>query len=241
MPAEHPETSWPQPFTSTKLDPPALPRGLVDRPDLLRRLIASDASLILVDAPAGWGKSSVLAAWSHAIDESRSFVFVRLGTEDNEPRAFWSYVVAAIYGADETVPTEVAEAVAAPGPDSLRTLVPSLSNSLNDSDRSIVLALDDYHQVTDSAIHQSVEYLIERAPRGFQVAIASRTDPPLPLARWRAAGSLEEFRLTDLQLSTSDTRELFANRFRLDIDHADAELLCERTEGWPAGIQLAGV
>lgn len=241
MPVEHMETGGPQSFTSTKLDPPALPPGLVDRPDLLQRLVASQASLILIDAPAGWGKSSVLAAWSHSVDESRSFVSVRLGSEDDEPSAFWSYVVAAIYSSEETVPSEVAEALAASGTDSLRTLVPRLINNLNDSGRSIVLALDDYHQITDSAIHSSVEYLIVNAPRGFQVAIASRTDPPLPLARWRAAGSLEEVRLTDLQLSPSNTHELLTKRFGLDISQQNAALLCDRTEGWPAGIQLAGV
>lgn len=241
MSAEDKQTPGSQSLTSTKLDPPALPVGLIERPGLLRRLTKSTAAVVLIDAPAGWGKSSALAAWSHSADEQRSFAFVRLGREDNDPRAFWSYIVAAVHGTDETVPTEIADFLAAPGSDPLRTLVPSLINSLNSGARSIVLALDDYHQITNAAIHGSVEYLIEHAPRGFHLVISSRTDPPFPLARWRAAGWLEEVRLGDLRMSTSDTLEMLATRFGVSIEQSDAELLCQRTEGWPAGIQLAGV
>ncbi len=240
-PASPTRSDQSHPITTTKLEPPALPNGFIGHAQLLERITTSRSSLVLISAPAGWGKSSVLAAWSGAVEDDRAFAFVLLDDEDDEPRAFWSYIVAAIFGTESELPVDIAEVLAAPGGDSLHAIAPLLINHLKQTERSVVLALDDYHLITDPVVHRSVEYLIEHAPQGFQVAMATRSDPPFALARWRASGRLNETRLADLPMSPDDAIELLATRFDLTIDRRDAELLCARTEGWPAGIQLAGV
>ncbi len=241
VPAEPNRAVQPHPLISTKLEPPARSKAFIGHRDLLQKLTARRSPLLLLVAPAGWGKSSALAAWSNAEDEDRTIALVRLDEEDDEPRAFWSYVVAAIYGLGQEPPAAIAGALTAPGGDSLHAIAPSLINDLDRIDQEIVLALDDYHLITDPVIHLSIEYLIERAPPNLQIALASRSEPSLPIPRWRASGILNELRLNDLRMSADDATELLATRFGLAIDRPDAELLCQRTEGWPAGIQLAGV
>ncbi|MDH3295580.1 MAG: LuxR C-terminal-related transcriptional regulator, partial [Acidimicrobiia bacterium] len=125
--------------------------------------------------------------------------------------------------------------------DPLQSLIPAVINSFHGRNSAIVLVLDDYHVITDAQIHRAVDYLIENQPSCLQVAIATRSDPPLALPRLRAAGSLVEVRAADLGLSVDDTEQLLRERFGLTIEREQAAMLCERTEGWPAGIQLAGL
>ncbi len=228
-------------LTATKLDPPVVPVGLIDRPGLVGRLIEPTASLIVIDAPAGWGKTSLIASWAAAEGEARPLAYLRLGPEDDDLESFWAYVVAAVCSVDQRMGADIDHMNTPTGVDPARSLVPAMINCLHDHDDAIVLVLDDYHVVTDTQIHRTVDYLIENRPHCLQIAIATRSDPPLALSRLRAAGSLIEVRAADLRLSVVEAQQLLAERFGLMIEREQVAVLCERTEGWPAGIHLAGL
>lgn len=230
-----------RPITATKLDPPLVPVGLIDRPGLVGRLIEPTDSLILIDAPAGWGKTSLIASWAAAKAEARPLAYLRLGQQDDDLESFWAYVVAALCGVDQRMGADIDELNTPTGANPARSLVPAMINCLHDHNDVIVLVLDDYHVITDTQIHRTVDFLIENRPHCLQIAIATRSDPPLSLSRLRAAGSLIEVRAADLRLSVDEAQQLLAERFGLMIEREQVAVLCERTEGWPAGIHLAGL
>lgn len=231
--------TWP--MLATKLDPPAPVPGLMPRPELVNRLVAATGPLTLIDAPAGWGKSSLISEWFEHEAEDRAFAFLRLSAEDDDPRSFWAYTSAAIGRVVTGWAPPIRDALRAPDMDPTRSLVPNIINTLHQQDQRLVVVLDDYQIITDPEVHGSVAYLIDNAPQCLHLVISTRLDPPLPLARHRAAGSVTEIRVNDLRLSSHGTQGLLHERFGIEISDRDAEILCERTEGWPAGIQLAGV
>lgn len=233
---------WPRPLLATKLDPPIRVGGLVARPGLIAELVASPQRLTLIAAPAGWGKSTVAAEWSDDEAEHRPFAFVRLGPEDDDPTSFWAYVVMSIgrvvVGVRDAVDSD---ALRTPGIDPTRSLVPDLINGLHDLDEPVVLVLDDYHTVTNPEIHRSVSYLIGNAPRCLHVVIATRSDPPFSLAGYRVGGAMSEVRVGQLRMSAEETQRFLQQRFGVELTAQEAAMVCDRTEGWPAGIQLAGL
>ncbi len=230
------------PLVATKLDPPSKVQGLVSRPDLIGRLIASKQKLTLVAAPAGWGKSTLVAEWSNSAAEPRPFAFVRLGPEDDDPSVFWAYVVRSI-GLSIAGTGDIANdaIMGTPGIDPTTSLVPDLINRLHGLDASVVLVLDDYHTVDDPEIHRSLTYLVDNAPRGLQVVVVTRSDPPLPLPSYRAEGTMSEIRTEQLRMSTGETHRFLQQRFGVDLPVDEAAQIGDRTEGWAAGIQLAGL
>jgi LuxR family maltose regulon positive regulatory protein len=241
MAREPRQTDQERTLTATKLDPPVVRVGLMDRPRLVARLIEPTDSLILIDAPAGWGKTSLIASWAAAEDEARPLAYLRLGPEDDDLEPFWAYVVAALCRVVQRMGTDIDRMNTPTGVDPARSLVPAMINCLHDHDDAVVLVLDDYHVVSDTRIHRTVDYLIENRPHCLQIAIATRSDPPLALSRLRAAGSLIEVRAADLGLSVDEAQQLLFERFGLMIEPEQVAVLCERTEGWPAGIHLAGL
>jgi len=231
-----------RPLLATKLDPPIPVKGLVTRPEVVAQLVASPLRLTLVAAPAGWGKSTAIAEWSSAEIETRPFGFVRLGPEENDPAMFWAYVTASIGQVIGGSPDPAAQAaVLTPGTDPTRSVVPNLINRLHELDQPVVLVLDDYHTVTNPDVHRSVSYFVDNAPRCLHVVISTRSDPPLPLAGYRAAGTISEVRVEQLQMSSNETQRFLEQRFDIDLSVEEAGVVCDRTEGWPAGIQLAGL
>jgi len=231
----------PRSLLTTKLDPPRPVPGLVSRPELVAGLVASPVRLTLIAAPAGWGKSTAIAEWSVAEAEARPFAFVRLGPEDNDPASFWAYVTASI---DQVLggraPADQAP-VLTQGTDATRSLIPDLINRLHELDQPVVVVLEDYHTITKPDVHRSVSYLIDNAPRCLEVVVSTRSDPPFSLAGYRAAGTITEVRAEQLQMSIGETQRLLKQRFDVDLTVEEAGLVCDRTEGWPAGIQLAGL
>ena len=236
-----PNSDWHRQLTATKLDQPRVPVGLVERPQLVRRIVEQPVSLVLIDAPAGWGKSSLIAAWARSACERRPLAYLRLDPEDDDLRSFWIYVIAAMRRIDERLCDDFDDALANAGIDPVRSLLPAMINRIRAQDDPVVLVLDDYHVITDPEIHGTVDYLIENAPHNFQVAISTRSDPQLSLSRLRAHDALVEVRAADLRLSPEDTQTLLSERFGLAIELDLARVLCDRTEGWPAGIQLAAL
>ena len=226
-------------LVAAKLHVPALRAGMVSRDELVGRLVGGgDCKLVLVCAPAGWGKTSVLSQWHSA--EPGVFAWVSLDPGDDDRVRFWSYVI----GALRTVAPEVGEAALAALPnapgDLTGAVLPSLLNELAVAGRRLVLVLDDYHCVREGSIHASVAYLLRHLPPNVQLAIATRGGPAAPAgqAARRGRGPGDPRRAASLQRRRGPgAAERLARA--LGLEPAEVALLRERTEGWPAGL-LAG-
>ena len=225
----------------TKVHPP-MRRGGVGRPRLLAALLRpTRPRLTLLRAPAGAGKTTLLAEWAASADELREFAWLALDAGDNDPIRFWSYVIEALRGVAPDVGAAAADLLRAPGAGLEDAVLPALINDMLALDEPLVLALDDYHAIREPAVHRSLSFLIERAPPTLEVAIASRSEPPLPLARLLARGELVLIDALALRFSLEEAGELFGPVLSLDLDQADIAALWERTEGWAAGLYLAAL
>jgi LuxR family transcriptional regulator, maltose regulon positive regulatory protein len=227
------------PMLETKLRPPDRRPGIVARPDLLARLDeASGRRLTLVSAPAGWGKTTLVGDWLAGRD-AEGAAWVALDVADNDPARFWRYVAEALRRAGAPVEDGVVGALSGSG-ETVEAGLSALINGLADADCRTLLALDDYHLIADETIHAAVAFLCANAPDGLRVVMTSRTDPPIGLARLRARGDLAEFRAPDLRFSEGDARALLAGA-GLSLRDDEVARLRQRTEGWAAGLYLAGL
>jgi LuxR family transcriptional regulator, maltose regulon positive regulatory protein len=224
----------------TKLRAPAA-RDLVARPALVERLATKpDLRLTLVAAPAGWGKTTLLAAWAQAESPHR-FAWLSLDGWDNDPMRFWTYVVEALRTVEPTLGAEPLALLHARGTSLVDAFIPALLNDLEALDEELVLVLDDYHLIENEEIHESLAFVIEHLPVSLRLAIATRFDPPLPVARLRAQGELLEIRAEDLRFTFEESQSFLNDVLALDLDREDVERLHERTEGWAAGLYLAAL
>ena len=223
----------------TKLYVPQLRRGSVGRPRLMRRMEAgSDARLTLVSAPAGFGKTTVVAGWlQEATAADRSVAWLSLDATDNEPASFWSYVATALERAVPGIGMGALAALAASAP--TKSVLTTLLNDVVAAPGEVWLVLDDYHLVDSQAINEGVAFLLEHLPGQAHVVISTRADPDLPLARWRVRGELVEVRATDLRFTSDEATAYLTAATGLDLAAADIAALEERTEGWIAALQLA--
>jgi len=227
---------------ATKLYVPKLRRGLVARPRLLERLgRGAEARLTLVSAPAGFGKTTLLAEWlGETPGEDRSVAWLSLDPADNEPASFWTYVVTALQNAVPSVGSSALELLAS-SPLSIDRVLTTLLNELAASPSRVWLVLDDYHLVEDRDVRDGMAFLLEHLPPPVHVVLSTRADPDLPLARWRGRGELVEIRAADLRF-TSDEAAVYLNAVTgLDLAAEDVAVLDERTEGWIAALQLAAL
>jgi LuxR family transcriptional regulator, maltose regulon positive regulatory protein len=228
-------------LVSTKLVPPAPRPGLIARPGLLSLLQAGlDAKLCLVDAPAGSGKTILLAQWCATSGAGR-VAWVSLDEGDNDAIRLWTLVGQALQGVEPGVGAAALRALQRTGVDLERMVLPSLLNDLSRIAAPLVLVLDDYHLITDAACHQTVAMLLDRLPAGVHLLLATRVDPPLPLARMRARRELAELRAADLRFTDEEADALLNGSMGLQLAIEDVERLAERTEGWAAGLYLAGL
>jgi LuxR family maltose regulon positive regulatory protein len=225
----------------TKLHVPAGRRALVARPRLLARLGEPDAKLVLVSAPAGFGKTTLVRAWLATVsDRGGAVAWLSLDERDDEPARFWSYVLAALaravpgLGAHAGTVLETEEA-----PTEL--LLGTLVNELRAVDRDVVLVLDDFHVIDDLRIHDQLAQLLDLLRERVQVVLTTRTDPALPVARLRARGELVEIRAADLRFTAAEAAEYLNGLMGLDLSATDVATLEQRTEGWIAALQLAAL
>jgi LuxR family transcriptional regulator, maltose regulon positive regulatory protein len=230
-----PELLW------TKLVAPAPRAGLLPRAGLQSLLQSGlQAKLCLVAAPAGSGKTTLLAQW-RAVAGGGRVAWVSLEESDNDPTRFWSYLVAALRTVEPEVGTVALEALGGPSVELERVVVPSLVNDLAAVGAPLVLILDDYHLITDAICHQTLGWFLDHLPAEVHVVLSTRLDPPLPLARMRARGELAELRVSELHFTHEETAELLNGSMGLDLAAEDVARLAERTEGWAAGLVLAGL
>ena len=174
---------------SSKVQPP-VHRRQVSRPRLLALCAGAPRKLTVVRAPAGWGKSTLLAEWHAAEAESRRFAWLTLDRGDNDPVRFWTYLIEALRTQHPDAGTTSLPALETPRVDIVDDVLPALSNELATSEHGIVLVLDDYHLITNPQIQESVAAFVDHLPRVLELAIATRSTPALPLARLRARGQL---------------------------------------------------
>ena len=225
---------------TTKLYKPPIRTEVVPRPRLLDRLNDGlGRKLTLVSAPAGYGKSTLISAWLHTADVPFAWLYLDKG--DNDPVRFFTYLIAALQGIDAKIGSSVQGWLEAPHPPSFESLAATLINDIAEFSRHFLLVLDDHHTITERAIHELLEFLVDRQPPQMHFVIATRHDPPLPLARLRARGELVEVRQRDLRFTVEETAAFLNQSFGLHLSAADVALLGERTEGWITGLQLAGL
>ena len=227
---------------ATKLHVPRPRVDAIRRERLTDRLAnAGDTSVTLVSAPAGFGKTTLLAEWlgtPHA-DEASATAWLALDHSDSDPAVFWTYVIASIQRAAPHVGGAASAALHTAQP--LMSVVAALVNDLLESAGRIVVVLDDYHVIQSTEVHESVAYLIDHAPPSLHLVIASRSDPPFPLARLRARMQLVEIRAGDLRFTHGESAAYLNGTMGLQLAERDVDLLGARTEGWIAALQLAAL
>jgi LuxR family maltose regulon positive regulatory protein len=223
---------------ATKLHVPRPQPGFVPRQRLVEALGEGLArGRMLVCAPAGFGKTALLADWARG--DGHPVAWLGLDGGDSDPARFWRHAVAAL---DRARPG-LAGRVGPPPPGSLAGLATALINELaaDPGPDEVLLVLDDYHLVGSGPVHESVAFLLENLPPGLRVVVSSRADPPLPLARLRARGQLAELRAADLRFTPEEAAALLGETAGPGLPAAAAEALVARTEGWAAGLQLAAL
>jgi LuxR family transcriptional regulator, maltose regulon positive regulatory protein len=229
------------PLIATKLYVPRLRRGLVARPRLLDRVRrGADSRLTLVSAPAGFGKTTLLADWSHEADGTdRRLAWLSLDASDHEPASFWTYVVSALQAALPGVGASALELISSSMPTDL--VLTALLNELAAAPGDVWLVLDDYHLVDSREVSEGMTFLLTHLPPQVHVVLSTRADPDLPLARWRVRGELVEIRVADLRFTYDEAAEYLTEVTGLHLTAGDVEALEERTEGWIAALQLAAL
>ena len=230
---------------ATKLHVPRPRPDLIPRPQLAERLDEGLArGLMLVCAPAGYGKTVLLADW---VRRSRQPVaWLALDVGDNDPARFWRHIVAALEQVRPGLAGRVGPLLGPPAPSSYEGLATALINELAagpDAGQAL-LVLDDYHLIDSGAVHSSLGFLLEHRPPGLHLVLASRSDPPLALARLRGRGQLAELRAAELRFTADEAAALLRQGTAVSgvtLPDTAVAALAARTEGWAAGLQLAAL
>ena len=216
-----------RPLIQSKLEPP-VPRQRVSRRELLELCAGPrPRKLTLIRAPAGWGKSTLLADWHALESETRPFAWVALDDGDNDPVRFWTYLIHALRTLDPRAGEVSLPMLRAPRVSVVDDVLPALCNELTALPHQVVLVLDDYHLVSNPEIDEGLSFLLEHLPQTLELVLSSRSEPALPLARLRARGELAEIDAQQLRFS-EDEADLFLNDLHgLGLDRDDVIRLRE--------------
>jgi LuxR family maltose regulon positive regulatory protein len=224
-----------------KLRTPSQRDEWVDRPQLIRRLAGAATKLVLVDAPAGTGKTTLVAQWRSSPAEHRPFAWITLDGCDNDPVRLWSHVVSALQRArPEFGSARLASLLNANAQNAIGSFLPSLVNELTSISAPVVLVLDDYQVIEERVCHDQLEFLIHHLPPLVQIVLVTRADPPLPLGRLRATGDVTEIRMRELRFTSAEVSAFVHKVSGVQLSQESLASLVEQTEGWAAGIYLAG-
>jgi LuxR family maltose regulon positive regulatory protein len=234
---------------ATKIRIPPLRSKLVVRSHLIQRLndgIAQNCRLTLISAPAGYGKSTLLSKWVSQLDIP--VAWLSLEKEENSPSRFWSYFVTALSSIPPLQEAGIGEsflqALQSHLPPPMDILLANLLNELTGLSSRVLFVLDDLQAITEGQIHQDLVFLIEhvlQSSKGFYLVVASRMDPPWPLARWRVRDELTEVRTKDMRFTTTEATSFLNEVMGLQLSTGEISLLDQRTEGWIAGLQMAAL
>ncbi|MEM7346475.1 MAG: helix-turn-helix transcriptional regulator, partial [Chloroflexota bacterium] len=241
------------PLLTTKLYIPRTRPGqrLVVRPRLLDQLNESlDCTLTFISAPAGFGKTTLLSSWIQQLQSdpplkgiTQKIAWLSLDESDNHPAHFLSYAIAALQTIHPDLGQPTFDLFTRYYPDipSDEELLKSLINEIATIPDEFVLIFDDYHLINTQRTHDALTFLLDYQPPQMHLIIASRSDPPLPLARLRARGQLVELRATDLRFTPDEVATFLNQTMGLDLSATNIAALEARTEGWIAGLQLAAL
>jgi LuxR family maltose regulon positive regulatory protein len=240
-----PQPVIPLTVLQTKLYVPRARAGRVPRSRLVERLDRGvDSKLVLVSAPAGFGKTTLLTEWLARRSTSRdsgSAAWLSLDAGDNDPAHFWTYVIAGLRTLVPSMGDTALDLLRSPQALPVEAVLTTLLNDLGAVDDDVVLVLDDYHVIESREVHDAMAFLLDHLPPQLHLVIASRSDPPLPLARLRARGDLTEVRAADLRFTTEEAASYLNGAMGLQLTARDVVALEGRTEGWIAALQLAAL
>jgi LuxR family maltose regulon positive regulatory protein len=226
------------PLLQTKLRAPVPRRGVVARPRLAARIAGPESPpLTVVCAAAGFGKTTLVA---ECLGADPATAWLSLDPRDDDPQAFWTYVVAAVEAVRPGAGAGARSVLESSRPSS-DAVVASLLNDLDAAGADLVLVLDDYHAIASREIHDAVAFMVERLPPRVRLVLTCRADPPLPLASLRARGALAEVRAADLRFAPDEAAAYLNGSMGLDLSAEDVAALEARTEGWIAALQLAAL
>lgn len=237
----------PAPVLATKLYIPPVRPNAVSRPRLIERLnegLRGSSGVTLISAPAGFGKTTLVSEWIRSCGLPAAWL--SLDTGDNDHNRFMNYLVAALQTLAQKNGREPFGAGAlallqSSQPPASESILTALVNELSSITGSFILVLDDYHVIDSPPVDQALTFLVEYQPGSMHLVIATREDPPLPLARMRARGRLTELRAVDLRFTPAEAAEFLTQAMGLSLSPEDISTLEERTEGWIAGLQLAAL
>ena len=228
--------------TETKLYAPSLRKEWVERPELVSYLAGTAAKLAVVEAPAGFGKTTLVAQWRASPMEKRRFAWLSLDIGDDDPGRLWPHVAHSLQRAcPELDGDEILRALRRQSPDMIGVALPTLVNELAALQAPVVLVLDDYHVIKERSCHEQTAFLLLHLPQSAEIVLISRADPALPVARLRAAGEMLELRAPELRFVPAEAAALVRNVAGVEFSDPDLAVLLERTEGWPAGLYLAAL
>jgi LuxR family maltose regulon positive regulatory protein len=231
------------PLLETKLYLPRPRRRLVPRPRLTERLNrGTESTLTLVSAPAGFGKTTLLAGWlASGGGDGRSVAWLSLDEADNDPTRFWTYFIAALQSAAPEVGGGSLTMLQLSPPPPIDVVLATLLNELGAITSDVLLVLDDYHLIDASEVQDGMAFLLDHLPPRVHLVIASRADPPFALARLRARGELLELRAAELRFRPEEAAAYLNEVMGLGLAAPEIAALGERTEGWVAALQLAAL
>src|SRR6266480_3860103 len=230
----------PTPILATKLYIPPLRPNVVSRPRLLERLNEGlHRKLILIAAPAGFGKTTLISEWVEGIE--RPTAWLSLDEGDNDPTRFLTYLVAALQTIAANIGEGVLGVLQSSQPLPSEAILTALLNEITTLPDNFVLVLDNYHVLDAKPVDIALTYLVEHLPPQMHLVIATREDPQLPLALLRARSQLTELRAADLRFTASEAAEFLNQIMGLSLSAADIAALEDQTEGWIAGLQLAAL
>lgn len=226
----------------TKLSAPLPRHRLVNRDRLLEQLSCEglQARLILVSAPAGFGKTTLLSAWRAAKNPHCDVAWVALDEYDVDPARFWRHVIAAVENAIKK-PAEEAHLALQGAMPQIQSAIAGLINAMAAHARPLLIVLDEYQWVNAPAVHESMAYLLDRMPAHAHVALLTRADPPFGLARLRVRGDLCELRAAHLRFTRDETQAFLHEVMGIDLTDEALSAVHDRCEGWPAAVHLAAM
>lgn len=232
--------SDPSLILSTKLFVPSSQSHIVTRPRLFKCLdLVPDHRLTLISAPAGYGKTSLLADW---LDQNKlSAAWLTLDEGDNDIVYFMKYLSASLQKINQNIGRAAVSMLSSPQSPDFRTILTSLINDILAEKNDLVLILDDYHFIYGPAVHGLVLFLLEHLPPHMHVILATRSDPPFPLARMRSLRQLNEIRAADLCFTPEETAVFFNEKLKIGLNTENTAILRTLTEGWITGLQLAAL